>query len=123
MLFVVRTHLKGGPLARSYGDESPTQPFSYSDFLDRINRMYRIFPRFIAHIPPRVDLYPVNLVNPAKKKRLEGLFETGLCMLDFGQTRPASGSEHHISHFWEMKLLLERRPAILHGAKVEVAQS
>jgi glycerol-1-phosphate dehydrogenase [NAD(P)+] len=49
---------------------------------------------------------------------IEGLFETGLCMLDFGQTRPASGSEHHISHFWEMRLLLEHRPAILHGAKV-----
>ncbi|MBN1813335.1 MAG: sn-glycerol-1-phosphate dehydrogenase [Anaerolineae bacterium] len=51
---------------------------------------------------------------------IEGLFETGLCMLDFGQTRPASGSEHHLSHFWEMKLLLERRPAILHGAKVGI---
>jgi glycerol-1-phosphate dehydrogenase [NAD(P)+] len=49
---------------------------------------------------------------------MEGLFETGLCMLDFGQTRPASGSEHHLSHFWEMKLLQENRPALLHGAKV-----
>jgi glycerol-1-phosphate dehydrogenase [NAD(P)+] len=49
---------------------------------------------------------------------MEGLCETGLCMLDFGQTRPAAGSEHHISHFWEMKLLLEHRPAALHGAKV-----
>jgi glycerol-1-phosphate dehydrogenase [NAD(P)+] len=49
---------------------------------------------------------------------IEGLFETGLCMLDFGQTRPASGSEHHLSHFWEMRLLLEHRPAVLHGAKV-----
>jgi glycerol-1-phosphate dehydrogenase [NAD(P)+] len=51
---------------------------------------------------------------------IEGLFETGLCMLDFGQTRPASGSEHHLSHFWEMKLLLEHRPAVLHGAKVGI---
>jgi glycerol-1-phosphate dehydrogenase [NAD(P)+] len=51
---------------------------------------------------------------------IEGLFETGLCMLDFGETRPASGSEHHLSHFWEMKLLQESRPAILHGAKVGV---
>jgi glycerol-1-phosphate dehydrogenase [NAD(P)+] len=51
---------------------------------------------------------------------IEGLFETGLCMLDFGQTRPASGSEHHLSHFWEMKLLQENRPAILHGAKVGI---
>ena len=51
---------------------------------------------------------------------LEGLLESGLCMLDFGETRPASGSEHHLSHFWEMRLLQEGRPAILHGAKVGV---
>ena len=40
----------------------------------------------------------------------EGLIESGFCMLDFGETRPASGYEHHISHFWEMKLLREGRP-------------
>jgi glycerol-1-phosphate dehydrogenase [NAD(P)+] len=51
---------------------------------------------------------------------IEGLFETGLCMVDFGETRPASGSEHHLSHFWEMKLLKENRPAVLHGAKVGI---
>ncbi len=52
---------------------------------------------------------------------LEGLIETGLCMLKVGMSHPASGSEHHVSHFWEMKLLQENRPAILHGAKVGVA--
>jgi glycerol-1-phosphate dehydrogenase [NAD(P)+] len=51
---------------------------------------------------------------------MEGLLESGLCMLDFGETRPASGAEHHLSHFWEMRLLQEGRPAILHGAKVGV---
>lgn len=52
---------------------------------------------------------------------MEGLIESGLCMLDFGNSSPASGAEHHISHFWEMKLLRENRPPILHGAKVGVA--
>ena len=52
---------------------------------------------------------------------LEGLLESGYCMLDFGTSRPASGAEHHYSHYWEMKLLREGRPAILHGAKVGVA--
>ena len=52
---------------------------------------------------------------------LEGLIESGYCMLDFGSSRPASGAEHHYSHYWEMKLLREGRPAILHGAKVGVA--
>ena len=52
---------------------------------------------------------------------MEALIESGYCMLDFGSSRPASGSEHHYSHVWEMKLLREHRPAILHGAKVGVA--
>jgi glycerol-1-phosphate dehydrogenase [NAD(P)+] len=49
---------------------------------------------------------------------MEGLIESGFCMLDFGQTRPASGYEHHISHFWEMMLLRQGRRSVLHGAKV-----
>jgi glycerol-1-phosphate dehydrogenase [NAD(P)+] len=57
----------------------------------------------------------------AVRALLEGLIESGYCMLDFGSSRPASGAEHHYSHFWEMKLLREGRPAILHGAKVGVA--
>lgn len=47
-----------------------------------------------------------------------GLIESGFCMLDFGETRPASGYEHHVSHFWEMKLLREGRHSVFHGAKV-----
>jgi glycerol-1-phosphate dehydrogenase [NAD(P)+] len=52
---------------------------------------------------------------------IDGLIESGLCMLDFGKTTPASGSEHHLSHYWEMRLLWENRPSLLHGAKVGVA--
>lgn len=52
---------------------------------------------------------------------INGLIESGLCMLDFGKTTPASGSEHHLSHYWEMRLLWENRPSLLHGAKVGVA--
>jgi glycerol-1-phosphate dehydrogenase [NAD(P)+] len=59
---------------------------------------------------------------PAGLARLmDALLESGYCMLDFGNSRPASGAEHHYSHYWEMKLLREGRPAILHGAKVGVA--
>lgn len=59
---------------------------------------------------------------PAGIARLmDALLESGYCMLDFGSSRPASGAEHHYSHYWEMKLLREGRPAILHGAKVGVA--
>jgi glycerol-1-phosphate dehydrogenase [NAD(P)+] len=52
---------------------------------------------------------------------MAGLIESGFCMLDFGETRPASGAEHHISHMWEMMLLREGRHSVLHGAKVGVA--
>lgn len=52
---------------------------------------------------------------------LDALLESGYCMLDFGSSRPASGAEHHYSHYWEMKLLQDGRHAILHGAKVGVA--
>lgn len=49
-----------------------------------------------------------------------GLIESGFCMLDFGETRPASGYEHQLSHFWEMTLLREGRYSVLHGSKVGV---
>jgi glycerol-1-phosphate dehydrogenase [NAD(P)+] len=47
-----------------------------------------------------------------------GLIESGLFILESGETHIASGAEHHMSHYWEMKLLQEQRPALLHGAKV-----
>ena len=74
-----------------------------------------------------VDVCTENASEIARRSQLglqrliEALIESGDCMLDFGTSRPASGSEHHISHYWEMKLLQESRPAILHGAKVAVA--
>lgn len=52
---------------------------------------------------------------------MHSLVESGLCILDFGDSASASGAEHHLSHFWEMLLLRAGRPAILHGAKVGVA--
>jgi glycerol-1-phosphate dehydrogenase [NAD(P)+] len=52
---------------------------------------------------------------------MDGLIESGFGIMQFGDSRPASGSEHHIAHFWEMKLIQEGRPAILHGAKVGVS--
>ena len=52
---------------------------------------------------------------------IHGLLESGLSMTDAGHSRPASGMEHHISHYWEMKMLAEGRHAVLHGTKVGVA--
>jgi glycerol-1-phosphate dehydrogenase [NAD(P)+] len=52
---------------------------------------------------------------------MEGLLEEGICMLLQGNSRPASGAEHILSHYLEMKLAREDRPPVLHGAKVGLA--
>lgn len=52
---------------------------------------------------------------------IEALIKSGLAMLIFGQSHPASGGEHHLSHYWEMNFLKQKRPAVLHGAKVGVS--
>lgn len=52
---------------------------------------------------------------------IKALIESGLVMLLLDFSRPASGGEHHISHYWEMDLLKKGAPQVLHGAKVGVA--
>lgn len=52
---------------------------------------------------------------------MEGLTWSGIAMLTVGHSRPASGAEHHLSHFWEMNYLLQGKKALLHGAKVGAA--
>ena len=51
---------------------------------------------------------------------MEGLVLSGVYMSYMGSSRAASGSEHHFSHFWEMWLQLNGKPAIYHGTKVGV---
>ena len=53
---------------------------------------------------------------------IEGLILSGIAMGYVGNSRPASGSEHHIAHFWEMMSLLEDKEAALHGGRVGVAE-
>lgn len=57
----------------------------------------------------------------AVKALMEALITAGIAMSYAGSSRPASGSEHHLSHFWEMRYLLEERTPILHGTKVGIA--
>lgn len=51
---------------------------------------------------------------------MAALIESGLCMAACGNSRPASGSEHLFSHFWEMRWLQGACPPTLHGAKVGI---
>ncbi len=54
---------------------------------------------------------------------MDALIESGLCMLDFGASRPASGAEHHASHYWEMQRIKKHGQSMLHGAQVGYALS
>jgi len=51
---------------------------------------------------------------------MTALIQSGSVMERAGHSKPASGSEHHLSHFWEMKSLLRGEIPALHGAKVGV---
>ena len=50
----------------------------------------------------------------------EGLVLSGVAMDFAGNSRPASGAEHHLSHFFEMQFLFDGIPAVLHGTKVGI---
>ncbi|OGX79641.1 hypothetical protein A6395_05820 [Exiguobacterium sp. SH31] len=52
---------------------------------------------------------------------MESLLLSGIAMLIFGHSHPASGGEHHLSHYWEMDFIANHRPAVLHGTKVAIA--
>lgn len=56
----------------------------------------------------------------AVERLMYGLVLSGLAMQMAGNSRPASGAEHHISHLIEMAVLNPPNPA-LHGEKVGVA--
>ena len=57
--------------------------------------------------------------NDAYEKLIYGLLLSGIAMQFAGNSRPASGAEHHISHFIEMGTVVESKA--LHGEKVGVA--
>jgi glycerol-1-phosphate dehydrogenase [NAD(P)+] len=49
---------------------------------------------------------------------METLILSGVAISYVENSRPASGSEHHLAHFWEMRLLWEGGDPILHGTGV-----
>lgn len=51
---------------------------------------------------------------------MEGLVLTGVAMSLYGNSRPASGCEHHMSHYWETILEQQGQRPAPHGAQVGV---
>lgn len=57
--------------------------------------------------------------SDSMEKLMYALLLSGLAMQMIGNSRPASGAEHHVSHFWEMEVLNSTLDA-LHGEKVAI---
>jgi glycerol-1-phosphate dehydrogenase [NAD(P)+] len=51
---------------------------------------------------------------------MEALVLTGVAMSFAGNSRPAAGCEHHLSHYWEMLFIQQKLPPVLHGTKVGI---
>lgn len=51
---------------------------------------------------------------------MEGLVLAGVAMSLYGNSRPASGCEHHISHYWEMVFEQAGKRPVPHGTQVGV---
>jgi glycerol-1-phosphate dehydrogenase [NAD(P)+] len=56
----------------------------------------------------------------AVAKLMNALVVAGLSMAECGNSRPASGSEHHISHYLEMDFVRRGERIPLHGLKVAI---
>ncbi len=52
---------------------------------------------------------------------LDGLIESGIAITLAGNTRPASGCEHHASHFWDLLAAHGRRAHASHGLQTGYA--
>lgn len=58
--------------------------------------------------------------DDAVAKLMNALVTAGLSMAECGNSRPASGSEHHQSHFLEMDFIRRGERVPLHGLKVAI---
>ena len=59
-----------------------------------------------------------NRAGEAVTALMEALVEVGVAMAYVGNSRPASGSEHHLSHFFEITGILNGTPYLPHGTDV-----
>mgnify|MGYP001626325236 CR=1 FL=1 len=58
----------------------------------------------------------------AIKNVMNALVLSGIAMLKVGNSRPASGAEHHIAHYIEIKALMNGQIPPFHGSSVGVAE-
>lgn len=56
--------------------------------------------------------------DDAVKLLMQALVGVGIAMAYVGNSRPASGSEHHLSHFFEVIGIMKNEPYFMHGTDV-----
>lgn len=83
--------------------------------LTRYNAYERKIPFISVPTAASVDGY----VSTVAAMSWYGLLLSGLAMQMTGHSRPASGAEHHMAHFWEMAVINDEIDAY-HGEKVGV---
>lgn len=59
--------------------------------------------------------------SDAAGRLFSGLVRSGLAMAMVGSSRPASGAEHHLSHYWDYLTYRARRGYVGHGIQVGYA--
>lgn len=60
----------------------------------------------------------LNRDEESIKTLTEALIVVGIAMANAGNSRPASGSEHHFSHFFEITGIINNEPYLAHGIDV-----
>ena len=81
-------------------------PFVYDLVLEKTNEVRDLAPALMRREPAAVGTLTEILVM------------IGVCLTLLSTTRPGSGSEHHLSHYFEITGLILDRPYFLHGTDV-----
>ena len=74
----------------------------------------------VSDVEGAIELFAADKNSAiAAEKLMYALLMSGIAMQMAGNSRPASGAEHHISHLWEMAVINNELDA-LHGEKVSI---
>ena len=84
-------------------------PFVYDIVKEKTDEIRSLAGAIVAREPDAIG------------KLMESLVLIGACLTLLSTTRPGSGSEHHLSHFFEITGLIENKPYFLHGTDVGYA--
>ncbi len=81
-------------------------PYVYNLTMDMLVKVKDLGERLLARDAQAIELL------------MEAIVGVGVAMALVGNSRPASGSEHHLSHFFEIVGILNDEPYFMHGTDV-----